>query len=114
MSRPSMRFVAIKSEVRQAAAGIHRVCAMLVKQRTMLINTLRGLMAEYGIVVAERPRHVAELVAILADPAEQRMPAPLHDGLGVIVETCAASSNASSGSSRRSSAGAATMRPAGT
>ena len=60
---------------------------MLVKQRTMLINTLRGLMAEYGIVVAERPRHVGELVAILADPADERIPAPLHDGLMALVET---------------------------
>jgi len=58
-----------------------------VKQRTMLINTLRGLMAEYGIVVAERPRHVGELVAILADPADERIPAPLHDGLMALVET---------------------------
>ena len=87
VSRPSMRFVAIKSETQQAAAGIHRVREMLVKQRTMLINTLRGLMAEYGIVVAERPRLVGELVAILADPADERIPAPLHDGLMALVET---------------------------
>ena len=60
---------------------------MLVKQRTMLINTLRGLMAEFGIVVAEGPRHVGELVAILADPADARIPAPLHDGLMAIVES---------------------------
>jgi transposase len=82
-----MRFVAIKSETQQAAAGIHRVREMLVKQRTMLINTLRGLMAEYGIVVTERPRHVGELVAILADPADERIPAPLHDCLMALVET---------------------------
>jgi transposase len=87
VSRPSMRFVAIKTETQQAAAGVHRVREMLVKQRTMLINTLRGLMAEYGIVVAERPRHVDELVAILADPADERIPAPLHGGLLAIVET---------------------------
>jgi transposase len=37
----------------QAAAGIRKVREMLVRQRTMLINTLRGLMAEFGIVVAE-------------------------------------------------------------
>ena len=40
---------------------------MLVKQRTMLINSLRGLMAEFGIVVAEGPQHVDELVAIVAE-----------------------------------------------
>src|SRR5205823_7241316 len=87
VSRPSMRFVTIKSAAQQAAAGIHKVREMLVKQRTMLINTLRGLMAEFGIVVAEGPRHVSELVAIMADPADQRIPAPLHQGLRAIVET---------------------------
>jgi transposase len=78
VSRPSMRFVAIKTEVQQAAAGIHKVREMLVKQRTMLIYTLRELMAEFGIVVAEGPHHVGELVAILADPADRRIPTPLH------------------------------------
>jgi transposase len=53
----------------------------MMKQRTMLINALRGLMAEFGIVVAEGTRHVGELEAMLADPAEQRIPAPLRDGL---------------------------------
>jgi transposase len=42
LSRPSMRFVAIKSEAQQAAAGVHKVRELLVKQRTMLINALRG------------------------------------------------------------------------
>jgi transposase len=87
VSRPSMRFVAIKTVVQQAAAGIHKVREMLVKQRTMLINALRGLMAEFGIVVAQGPHHVGELVAILADPADRRIPTPLHEGLLAIVET---------------------------
>jgi transposase len=87
VSRPSMRFVAIKSEAQQAAAGVHTVRAMLVKQRTMLINTLRGLMAEFGIAVAAGPSHVEELVTILTDPADARIPAPLHDGLMAIVES---------------------------
>ena len=87
VSRPSMRFVAVKTEAQQAAAGIHKVRELLIKQRTMLINTLRGLMAEFGIIVAEGPRHVSELVAILADPADARIPAPSHHGLMAIVET---------------------------
>jgi len=60
---------------------------LLIKQRTRLINALRGLMAEYGIVVADGPQHVGELVAIVADPADRRIPTPLHQGLLVIVET---------------------------
>jgi transposase len=69
VSPRSMRFVAIKTEAQQAA-GIHKVREMLVKLSTMLINTLRGLMAEFGIVVAEEPGHVSELVATLADPTD--------------------------------------------
>jgi transposase len=42
ISRPSMRFVTIKTEAQQAAVAIHKVREMLIKQRTMLINTLRG------------------------------------------------------------------------
>jgi transposase len=87
VSRPSMRFVAIKSEAQQAAVGIHKVREMLMKQRTMLINGLRGLMAEFGIVVAAGAQHVGELMAILADAEEQRIPALLRDGLRRMAET---------------------------
>jgi transposase len=86
VSRPSMRFVAIKSEAQQAASGIHKVRELLMKQRTMLMNALRGLMAEFGIVVAAGPHHVGELMAILCDGEEQRIPAPLHGGLVALTE----------------------------
>lgn len=81
VSRPSMRFVAIKSVEQQAAAGLHKVREMQVKQRTMLMNQLRGLMAEFGIAVGKGPQHIAELLAILADPADTRIPTPLHEAL---------------------------------
>lgn len=87
VSRPSMRFVEIKTEAQQAAAGIHKVRELLMKQRTMLINSLRGLMAEFGIVVAEGTAHVAELEAMLADGGTPRIPAPLHDGLVRLVQS---------------------------
>ena len=86
VSRPSMRFVAIKSKEQQAAAGIHRVRELLMKQRTMTLNTVRSLMAEFGIVVREGARHVVELEAILADPQDERVPEPLHGGLLKLVE----------------------------
>lgn len=81
VSRPSMRFVAVKTADQQAAAGIHKVREMLMKARTMQMNSLRGLMAEFGIVVGAGPRHIGELEAILADGEDRRIPAPLHDGL---------------------------------
>ena len=86
-SRPSMRFVAIKTEEQQAAAGLHKVREMLTKQRTMLMNQLRGLMAEFGIVVPEGAHHIGELLAILADPADERVPALLHGALMLTAES---------------------------
>jgi transposase len=87
VSRPAMRFVTIKSEEQQAAAGIHKVRELLMKQRTMAMNALRSLMAEFGIVVLEGPRHISELEAVLADADDRRIAAPLHDGLKMLAET---------------------------
>jgi len=87
VGRPSMRFVAIKSTVQQAAAGIHRVRDLLMKQHTMLRNQLRGLMAEFGLVAAKGQRGLSALIAILVDPEDRRLPSPLREGLVAIVET---------------------------
>jgi transposase len=51
-----------------------------------VINQLRGLMAEFGIVAAKGPGHVGELAAVLADPAAARIPAPLADALAPMAE----------------------------
>jgi len=52
VSRPTMRFVSIKTEDQQDMQAIHRVRDRLVKARTALVNEVRGLLAEYGIVIA--------------------------------------------------------------
>lgn len=72
--RPSMRFVPVKSVEQQAALMVHRGRELLIRQRTMLINALRGHMAEYGIIAAKGPANAAPLVALLADPADDRLP----------------------------------------
>jgi transposase len=68
--RPTMRFVAPKSEQTQAAALVFRARDLLVKQRTQIINALRGHLAEFGLVVAKGPAHVPHLVRAVADPDE--------------------------------------------
>jgi transposase len=77
-SRPSMRFVAVKSAERQAAAMVLSVRELLVKQRTQAINALRGHAAEFGVVAARGTSRVVELLAKLAQdgsvpPAGLRM-----------------------------------------
>src|SRR5581483_11335604 len=87
VSRPSMRFVAIKSEQQQAAGGVHRVRDLLMRQHTMLRNQLRGLMAEFGLAAPKGRRGMSELLAILADAEDNRIPSPLREGLLAVAET---------------------------
>jgi transposase len=63
MARPDMRFVAIKSEAQQATLMAHKTRDLLVKQRTMLVNSLRGSLAEFGLVAAKGIERVEELIA---------------------------------------------------
>src|SRR5690349_2551708 len=67
--RPSMRFVAVKSEEQQASAAAFRARDLLVRQRTQLINSLRGLVAEHGWVAPQGRTRMAQLVADIEDPA---------------------------------------------
>jgi transposase len=61
--RPTMRFIQIKSEAAQAAAVVFRARDLLVRQRTQIINALRGHLAEFGLVVAKGPAHLGRLLA---------------------------------------------------
>ena len=85
VSRPSMRFVPIKSEADQAMAAVHRVRERLIAQRTQTINVLRGQMAEFGVVAAKGPQHVKGLVAELVEP--ESVPEPLRQVLLGLVRT---------------------------
>ena len=71
-TRPSMRFVPIKSEEQQAVLIMHRARDLLVRQRTQLINALRGHLAEFGLVVAKGIGRVDELLALAQ--ADARLP----------------------------------------
>jgi transposase len=81
VGRPSMRFVAVKTERQQAMTGVHKVRQLLQKQRTMLANQVRGLMAEFGLVAPRGRRGLGELLAIVADPEDTRIPSPLRECL---------------------------------
>jgi transposase len=83
--RPTMRFVAPKSEQAQAAALVFRARDLLVRQRTQIINALRGHLAEFGIVVAQGPAHVSSLVRAVEDPAEP-VPEIARAILSVLIE----------------------------
>jgi transposase len=62
VSRPTMRFVPIKSADSQGVLVLHRTRELLVRQRTMVINAIRGHCAEFGVVAPTGPRRVVELL----------------------------------------------------
>ena len=71
MRSPSMRFVPVKSVERQAARGIETGRELLVRQRTQLMNAMRGLLAEFGIIAAQGTNGFQALCLKIdgADPA---------------------------------------------
>lgn len=69
VTRPTMRFVAVKSMEQQGVLMLHKTRDLLVRQRTMLINALRGHLAEFGIIAAQGAAGVK--AAIVAFHAEQ-------------------------------------------
>ncbi|HUB49907.1 MAG TPA: IS110 family transposase [Acetobacteraceae bacterium] len=81
ITRPSMQTVPVKSTEQQAVLTLHRVRDLLVRQRTMLINALRGHMAEFGIIAPQGARRVGELVALLMDQNETVLPALARQAL---------------------------------
>jgi len=90
--RPTMRFAAVKSAEQQSVLMLHRARELLVRQRTMLINALRGHCGEFGIVVAQGASKVAELIEVIEDREDERIAAgarrpwitrqPASDGSG--------------------------------
>jgi transposase len=75
VQRPSMRFVAVKSEEQQSTLAIHRVRETLVAQKTQLINALRAHLAEFGIIAPQGAGKIAQLTAVVADLDDTRVPA---------------------------------------
>jgi transposase len=72
--RPTMRFVRVKSAEQQGQLMQHRTRDLLMRQRTQLINALRAHLAELGIVAAQGREGIQELLAIVADNDDQRIP----------------------------------------
>ncbi len=85
VTRPSMRFVPTKSEQQQSALMLHRSRQLLVRQRTMLSNAIRGHLAELGIISAKGRNGTAELLEIIAHQEDDRIPAVARLSLVVLA-----------------------------
>ena len=85
VSRPTMRFVAVKSVEQQAMLSVHTTRALLVKQRTMVANALRAQLSELGIVAAQGHEGLYKLMAKLEAPSEE-IPEMMRGALLMLVE----------------------------
>jgi transposase len=77
VSRPSMRFVPVKSAEQLAVQAVHRIRSRLVADRVRLVNQVRGLLGEHGIVVAKDIGNLRRALARIAGDDEDRALNPL-------------------------------------
>ena len=74
VARPNMRFVPIKNGGQQAVLALHRARQGFVKARTAQANQIRGLLAEYGIVIAQGIGHIAKRLPEILEDGENNLP----------------------------------------
>ena len=82
--RPTMSVVAVKTEEQQARGMLFRTRDLLVRQRTQMINALRGHLAEFGVVAPQGPTHVSRLASELEDPGSV-LPEPVRELGGLLL-----------------------------
>ena len=73
VTRPSMRFVPIKTPAQQSVLMLHRTRDLFVRQRTMLINALRAHLAEFGIVAGVGRNGLERLLEVIGDRQDERV-----------------------------------------
>ena len=77
VARPNMRFVPVKSAEQQAILSLHRVRQGFIEQRTATINRIRGLLAEFGVVLPQRAEQVRRAAVIVAE----ELPVLAHEAI---------------------------------
>lgn len=90
VTRPSMRFVPVKSVEQQATLAVHRSRALLIGQRTQITNALRAHLAELGLIADHGRDGLAKLIAMVEDEcALQSLPNAMQQVLRVLVSQLA-------------------------
>jgi transposase len=74
VTRPNMRFVATKTPEQQSCLALHRTRHLLIRQQTSVINAIRAHLAEFGIVAPVGRNGVEQLLGIVADASDKRLP----------------------------------------
>ena len=79
VARPNMRFVAVKTGEQQAVLSVHRARQGFVKARTAQANQIRGLLAEFGIVIAKGMGHIAKRLPEILEDGENGVPGMMRE-----------------------------------
>ena len=74
VTRANMRFVSTKTPEQQSCLMLHRTRHLFVRQQTAVIDAIRAHLAEYGIVAPVGRNGVEELLGVVADPSDERVP----------------------------------------
>jgi len=74
VTRANMRFVATKTPEQQSCLMLHRTRHLFIRQQTAVINSIRAHLAEFGIVAPVGRNGVAELLGVVSDPSDKRVP----------------------------------------
>jgi transposase len=74
VTRATMRFVPTKTPEQQSCLMLHRTRHLFIRQQTAVINAIRAHLAEFGIVAPLGRRGVEELLGVVADPKDKRLP----------------------------------------
>ena len=85
VSRPTMRFVAVKTAEQQSVMVLHRTRLLLMRQRTRLANAIRGHMAEYGIVAPIGREGLQRLIEMIVAGSDERVPPLARASLRLLV-----------------------------
>lgn len=86
VTRPTMRFVEIKTVEQQALLSQHRARQLLIGQRTQLANLIRGLMSEFGCIMRRGVNHVASFATEVRDGALTALPDCVHATIAALCQ----------------------------
>ena len=89
VTRPSMRFVPVKTPEQQSILMVHRTRQLFVRQRIMLVNALRAHLAEFGIVAGVGRNGLGKLLEVIADDQDERVPPEARDCLLALCDQLA-------------------------
>jgi transposase len=86
VGRPNMRFVPIKNIEQQAALSLHRARRGFIRERTALANRIRGLLAEFGLIIPQGIHHIARRMPQILEDADNELSDPMRALLARLLE----------------------------